>query len=168
MGTQQFGKGMIFAAWILFLVLLTLAFSSLLERQNNPNREPASQIGDNGIQEVALRRNRAGHYVATGSINGFPVTFLLDTGATDVAVSGSVAERLGLKRGAPVVNQTANGQVISWRTRLDEVQLGPIRRRDVRAAILPGMQGSEVLLGMSFLKHLEMVQRDSIMTLRQY
>jgi aspartyl protease family protein len=168
LGTQQFGKGMIFAAWILFLALLTLAFSSLLERQHNPNRDLAARVDGDGVPQVVLKRNRSGHYVATGSINGFPVIFLLDTGATDVAVPRVVADRLGLKRGAPVVNQTANGQVTSWRTRLDEVRLGPVRRRNVRASILPNMQGSEVLLGMSFLKHLEMVQRDGRMTLRQY
>jgi aspartyl protease family protein len=125
-------------------------------------------VDGDGVPQVVLKRNRSGHYVATGSINGFPVIFLLDTGATDVAVPRVVADRLGLKRGAPVVNQTANGQVTSWRTRLDEVRLGPVRRRNVRASILPNMQGSEVLLGMSFLKHLEMVQRDGRMTLRQY
>jgi aspartyl protease family protein len=168
LGTQQFGKGMIFAAWILFLALLTLAFSSLLERQKNPNRDLASRVEGDGIPQAVLKRNRSGHYVATGSINGFPVTFLLDTGATDVALPSSVADRLGLKRGAPVLNRTANGQVTSWRTRLDEVRLGPIHMRGVRASILPSMNGSEVLLGMSFLKHLEMIQRDGTMTLRQF
>ena len=166
MGTERLGRGMIFAAWLLLLALVTFAFSALLERQNNPNRDLAILTEGNAPPQVVLKRNRAGHYVATGQINGHPVTFLLDTGATDVAVPAALAERLGLRKGVQVINQTANGTVVSWRTRLAEVRLGPIRLRNVRAAILPGMDGREVLLGMSFLKHLEMVQRGDTLTLR--
>ena len=117
---------------------------------------------------MILDRNRAGHYVANGFINGSSVTFLLDTGATDVAVPETLASSLGLKKGLPFVSQTANGTVTSWRTRLDEVRIGTIVLTDVRASILPSMTGMDVLLGMSFLKQLELVQRGETLTLRQY
>lgn len=55
----------------------------------------------------------------------------------------------------------------TWSTRLSEVRLGEIILNDVRATVLPTMHGGDVLLGMSFLKRLEMVQRDNQLTLRQ-
>ncbi|MBL3528491.1 MAG: TIGR02281 family clan AA aspartic protease [gamma proteobacterium endosymbiont of Lamellibrachia anaximandri] len=158
---------MIFAAWALLLGLLALFFSDQLERQANPNRDLASVSTESGPKEITLLRNRAGHYVAPGTINGTPVIFLLDTGATNVAVSASLAERLALKRGAQSISLTANGRVKTWLTRLDQVQLGSIIRQDVRATIMPGMGGDEVLLGMSFLKHLELVQKGKTLILRQ-
>ena len=166
-GTHKLGRGMIITAWILLIVLLTLLFQSILDRQINPNRQPEGRIGLQGAREVELHRNKAGHYVASGYINGQPVTFLLDTGATDVALPASLADQLQLKRGPVSISQTANGQVKVWRTRLDEVKIGLISMQDVRATILPSMSG-DVLLGMSFLKRLELIQKGKVLTLRQY
>jgi len=109
-----------------------------------------------------------GHYLANGEINGRPVTFLLDTGATDISIPALLAKDLGLERGAARRYQTANGTITTYGTRLETVRLGGIVRRQVRAHINPGMRQGEVLLGMSFLKHLEMVQRGNQLTLRQY
>ena len=67
-----------------------------------------------------------------------------------------------------LMSRTANGTVPVWGTRLDSAQLGAVVLRDVRATIVPSMErGSPVLLGMSFLKQLEMVQREGRLTLRQ-
>jgi len=167
-GVGRLGRWMIMAAWLALLALLTLFFSSFLERQANPNKNPTGSVDSEGVREVILMRNRAGHYVADGSINGKRATFLVDTGATDVAVPLDLAQRLGLARGRSSVSRTANGNVKTWSTRLDEVRLGPLSMRNVRASILPGMKGDDVLLGMSFLKHLELVQRGRKLTLRQY
>lgn len=167
-GVKSFGKGMMLAAWLLLLALLALSFNALLERQINPNQNPQGKVNAQGVREVVLKRNRAGHYVANGRINNASITFLLDTGATDVAVPESLAVRLGLQRGKAFHSRTANGTVTAWRTRLDEVALGPVVLKNVRASILPTMQGSDVLLGMSFLKKLELVQRGDSLTLRQY
>ncbi len=163
---RQLGKGMIYAAWILALGLLTWLFSGFLDYQRNPNRHVEASADDRGNIKVTLQRNRAGHYLAGGQINGQPVVFLLDTGATDVAVPETLANRLGLERKYRSVSRTANGNVTIWSTRLDSVNLGGILRRNVRASILPNMAGNEVLLGMSFLKHLELVQRGDALTLR--
>lgn len=166
-GTHRLGRGMIITAWILLIGLMTLLFQSIIDRQNNPNRQPEGRIGTQGTRVVELHRNKAGHYIANGYINGQPVTFLLDTGATDVALPASLADRLKLKRGPIAISRTANGQVRSWRTRLDEVKVGVISMQDVQATILPSMSG-EVLLGMSFLKRLELIQKGKVLTLRQY
>ncbi|MCB1856844.1 MAG: retroviral-like aspartic protease family protein [Gammaproteobacteria bacterium] len=159
---------MIVAAWLLLLGILTLFFQSYLDRRDNPNRTPDSTVYESGIREVVLKRNPSGHYLSDGEINGISVTFLLDTGATDVAIPERLADQLHLRRGRAAISQTANGPVTSWSTVLDEVRLGSIKIHNVRASILPSMSMGEVLLGMSFLKQLELVQRGSVMTLRQY
>lgn len=125
---------MILFAWLLLLLLLTLLFSQWLDKRNNPNRDLRVTTIDGGKAGVVLQRNRAGHYVAPGRINGIDVTFLLDTGATYVAVSSSLAERAGLQRGMPMQSRTANGVVRSWLTRIDRLQLGPIEMREIGRA----------------------------------
>jgi aspartyl protease family protein len=150
---------MIVGAWLLLLVLLTLFFSRWLEHQANPNQQLRTMVDQGGVSAVVLKRNRAGHYLAPGDINGVGVTFLLDTGATYVAVSQSIADEAGLKKGPVAQSMTANGVASSWLTEIDEVRLGSIVLHHVRATILPGMTGNEVLLGMSFLKHLKLEQQ---------
>ena len=159
---------MIVASWILVALLLTLAFGNYLERQHNPNRTIDSRVTENLVREVVLKRNRAGHYVATGQINGKPVDFLLDTGATTVSVPNGFAERLGLRRGPRLQATTANGVITTYSTTLAQVSLGDILLKDVQASINPHTNTDEVLLGMAFLKHLELVQRGDTLTLRQY
>jgi len=156
---EQMGRWMIVGAWLLLLALLTLIFSQWMARQNNPNQHLRAEADVRGGTSVTLIRNRAGHYVAPGDINGVGVDFLLDTGATFVAVPESVAQKAGLVKGPVTESMTANGIAQSWLTEIDEVRLGPIVQRHVRATILPGMAGDEVLLGMNFLRHLKLEQR---------
>lgn len=160
-------RGMVILAWVAGLVFLTWLFQQILDDRFNPNQQLMSSV-DGGQREVRLQRNFQGHYLANGQIDGRTVTFLLDTGATDVAVSEGLANALHLPRLSHAYSQTANGTVRVWRTRLDKVRLGPIVMRDVPATVVPSMGADQpVLLGMSFLKHLELVQRDGILTLRQ-
>ncbi|MES9980413.1 MAG: retropepsin-like aspartic protease, partial [Candidatus Thiodiazotropha sp. 6PLUC5] len=114
---QKFGRWMIVAAWVSLLVLLTVLFSQWIEHQNNPNRQLMVTSGLEDSSTVVLKRNRAGHYVAPGKINGVDVIYLLDTGATLVAVSSKLAEEAGLRPGAPSQSRTANGVVRSWLTK---------------------------------------------------
>ena len=69
------GKGMLILSFAIGLILLTLVFDDLLQRQINPNRNPESVELLSGIREVTLQRNLQGHYTANGKINGVPVTF---------------------------------------------------------------------------------------------
>ena len=157
---------MVAAAWILLLALLTWFFSDRLELQRNPNRNLASSYAPGTTAEVQLQRNRYGHYVATGSINGVAVEFMLDTGATDVSIPVAVADRLGLKRGRVAHYTTANGTVAVWQTQLDEISLGPLQLGPVRASINPHSTDESILLGMSFLKQLDFSQQGNTLTLR--
>lgn len=163
---RRLGKVMIIAAWLLLLVLLTWFFNARLDRQRNPNQQLMTSLTAEGLPAVLLERNRFGQYVATGHINGEPVEFLLDTGASDVSVPLPVAERLGLQKGPTALYQTANGSIKAWQTVIDEIRLGDIRVGPVRASINPGFQGSGVLLGMSFLRHLDFSQQGNTLTLQ--
>jgi aspartyl protease family protein len=159
---------MVVAMWLVVLGLLTAYFSHWDARQTNPNQTLHSQISADGVREVVLKRNRYGHYVATGAINNVPVVFMLDTGATDISVPQSIAETLGLKPGPVVYYQTANGEAKAYITQLDKVSLGDIALQGVRAHINPNFHSDEILLGMTFLKHLEFTQQGDTLTLRQY
>jgi len=164
---RRAGRVMLMLAWGAGLLLATRFFGDWEQSRFNPNREPVSVVRGDQI-EVRLESNIQGHFVADGLINGEPVTFLLDTGATDVAIPAEQAERLGLPRGAPVALQTANGQTTGYRTMLDSLTLGDIVLHDVRALIAPGFGGEQVLLGMSALKQLEFTQRAGTLVLRQH
>ncbi|HYN79029.1 MAG TPA: TIGR02281 family clan AA aspartic protease [Lamprocystis sp. (in: g-proteobacteria)] len=165
---SRLGRAMLFAAWVVGLALLVMFFNGVIERQRNPNPAPVAGATQAGAPQVVLQRNRAGHYVAGGRINGEPVVFLVDTGATDVALPLPLARRLGLTLRPGGLSQTANGMVETWNTRLDSVDLGGLVARNVRASVLPNMPGEEVLLGMSYLKHLELLQRGQTLTLRPH
>ena len=157
---------MLIFARVAGLALLTVLFQDLLEERFNPNAKPLVQVGHDGQVEVVLERNAQGHYVAGGQINGLPVTFLVDTGATDVAIPEALADRLRLDRVGGGISQTANGPVAVWQTVLGRVRLGDIELRDVRASIVPSMAARDpVLLGMSFLRRLEFAQRDGQLVL---
>lgn len=167
-GTRRLGRGMLTVGWLVVLGLLTVFFNQWLDKERNPNQQIKSQVTEEGVRTLVLQRNRYGHYVATGFINGEAVEFLLDTGATDVSIPEALAERLGLKRGIPITMQTANGTITAYTTVLENVALGGIVLHDVRANINPGDSADEILLGMSFLKHLEFTQRGDTLTIKEY
>ena len=164
--SRPLGKGMIIAAWILLLVLLTWFFNAKLEQQHNPNQQVMGRMSADGVPEVILERNRFGHYVASGFINEQPVVFMLDTGASDVSIPLSVANRLGLEKGRTVTYQTANGTIQAWQTVVDEIRLGKLRIGPVRASINPSISDDGILLGMSFLKQLDFSQQGNTLTLK--
>ena len=109
-----FAGVMIVAAWLLLLGILTAYFSGWLERRENPNQLVAGATSVDGVREVLLEQNRWGHYVVTGKINGHPVKFLLDTGATNVSVPERVATKLGLEAGHQQTVETANGAITTF------------------------------------------------------
>lgn len=163
---SRLGKVMLLGAWAVGLIIVVMLFQDFIEGARNPNRTPQAQAGPNGVPQVVLQRNRAGHYVAAGAINGHPVVFLLDTGATQVALPLDLARRLKLTLQPGGIGRTANGDVETWSTRLDSVSLGGLTAERVPATVLPGMEGDEVLLGMSYLKRFELIQRGDTLTLR--
>ena len=98
-----------------------------------------------------------------GEIRNHAVIFLLDTGATLVSIPEHIANKLKLKRGASFQTKTANGMSQSYATKLERVVLGDIVITNVPGAISTGMEFDEILLGMSFLKHLNMAQQGKLL-----
>ncbi len=146
-----------YLTWLIALALLTMLFNNWLDKQQNPNAALAAANVDIDTP-VILKRNRQGHYVASGLVNEQPVVFLLDTGATVISIPENIAEQMGLEKGPGVQVGTANGSIEVYSTILDSVQLGHIVLKNVRGHINPYMDGQTALLGMSFLKHLELQQ----------
>jgi aspartyl protease family protein len=115
---------------------------------------------------VTLSADAGGMFVSEGAINGTPVRFVVDTGASSIALPGREAQRLGIdyRRGPQVVMNTANGVVPAYRVMLDRVKLGGIELNAVEGVVIE--QGLDItLLGMSFLNRLEMKRDGQTMTL---
>jgi aspartyl protease family protein len=107
--------------------------------------------------EVRFRASENGHFVIQAKVNGTPIRFLVDTGASDVTLSPSDARRLGMNLQNLKFNRryaTANGTVFGAPVRLDEISIGPIVIRNVRASV-NGADMGRSLLGMSFLERLD-------------
>jgi aspartyl protease family protein len=115
-----------------------------------------------------LYRQPSGHYLANGMINDYPVTFLIDTGATLVTIPGELADRAGLEYGSAKTVNTANGQGQGYITTLESIAVEGILLQQVKAVILPDMREvKQVLLGMSFLEAFELIQKNDTLTIRQ-
>ena len=119
-----------------------------------------------GGDRVALTADARGHFVTTGSIEGKPVQFMVDTGATVVAIGQGEADRLRLdyKSGQPVRMATANGTTQGWLVKLRNVRIGDVTVYDVDAVITPAAMPA-VLLGNSFLNRFNMRRDGDQMTL---
>jgi len=162
---QSIGRYMIIGMWVVGLALATLLMNNWLEKQRNPNNAVVTSLaGDK--RQITLRRGRHGHYLLTGKINGFSVDFLIDTGATSVSIPADFAERIGLHRGTAIRISTANGISTAYQTRIDSLEMGDLEVRNATAHINPGLS-DEVLLGMSVLKHYELVQRGETLVIRE-
>ncbi|MBT8040363.1 MAG: TIGR02281 family clan AA aspartic protease [Gammaproteobacteria bacterium] len=133
---------------------LTAFYQAVIPERGGLVRSESGMAG----AAIELQRDRGGHYRVPGEINGYAVSFLVDTGATDVAVSERLAREIGLDFGPRTMVMTAAGPAPAWRARLDRVTAGALQRDNVRATITPGL-GNQVLLGMSFLRHFEIRQQ---------
>ena len=120
-----------------------------------------------GRQNVTLSADPRGHFVTMGSINGGSVRFLVDTGATLVALPAAEARRLGIDylQGQRGQVQTANGLTAAYRVKLDTVRIGDIEVNNVDAVVTESDAMGVTLLGMSFLNRMEMKRDGQSMTL---
>ena len=119
--------------------------------------------------EIAIAPDRYGQYRIRGSINNNIANFLVDTGASVVAISSRDAQGLGLayERGEKGVVQTAQGTTESFFMILDEVTVGSITAYNVQAAVIEGAYPVDILLGMSFLRQVGMQENGGVLTLTQ-
>lgn len=155
--TVRLGAFSSFAIWVVLAAAFLLFFNSKL----HPNTVEKLGTG----QVVSLVRDISGHYRAEAIINGIKVDVLVDTGATGVSISRELADRLDIESHVAARTHTANGEVVSYMTRLDSVRLGGIEANDVAAFITPSLEG-EALLGMSFLSRMDVRLYKGTMTIR--
>jgi aspartyl protease family protein len=147
---------------IVCLLILTLAvyFYEPMYVPDPNTQEPRTILDSHEKVQVLIEQNDYGHYIFSGAINSKKVKFMLDTGATTLAIPTFVANYLGLKIGKTISGNTANGVSRGYETTAREVKVGGIMMSDVEAVILPNMKGDHILLGMSFLKNLS-IQQDA-------
>jgi len=137
-----------------WLVLGALVFLGVQWRQHEARKASFSAVGD----VVEIRRADDGHYHWPGTLNGRRVEFLVDTGATGVAIPSALAQALGLRSEGSVRSSTAGGEVRGEVVRADLELDGGVRVERLRLVALPGLESP--LLGMDVLGRLHWQQRD--------
>ena len=123
-----------------------------------PKTASTETVGQAGLRSLSLPRDARGHFLAEGRIDGQRIGFMVDTGASVVALNETSAARFGLRPARGDFNATvatANGTIKGARARLARVEIGGLVVRDVDAMVLPDAALSENLLGLSFLSKLK-------------
>jgi len=154
--------GLIF--WLALLALI-LRIAMNLKADGSIVSDTEPQIV-NASGTALLKTNKRGHFVSKGFINGKPVKMLLDTGATLVTVPQALAQELSLSPRKPVTVHTAGGASAAHLTVIEAITVGGITMRNVRAHIATELEGRTVLLGMSFLRHVELIQSENQLKLQ--
>lgn len=136
-----------------------------VERNYELGRDYSNATSVNTFKRSVIAKGNGGHYWAAGSINGRSIQFMVDTGASIIAMNEEHAKRLGLdyENGVPSVANTASGTAKGWRIHLNEVKVGEIVVLGVEAMVIEGGAPSEPLLGMSFLSRIRFhVDQDAL------
>lgn len=137
-------------------------------RQLRLGESPVALGSSGSGKRIVLMADNQGHFINTGTINGKPMKYMVDTGASVVAIGKPDADRMGIKvdDNQKVVMSTANGSAVGWRVRLNSVRLGDVEVLGVMAVITPeGMPF--VLLGNSFLTQFQMTRNNDQMVLEK-
>lgn len=140
-------------------VQLALAYSQSQPASVQEVQQPAEVIGSGKME---LKQTRDGHYFSPGTVNGAPVVFMVDTGATVVSISAGIAARAGIRECAPRQVLTANGQVNACVATVAEVTFGSFRLTQVDVMVMPNMPG-DALLGMNVLRNFRIEQAGKVM-----
>jgi aspartyl protease family protein len=133
------------------------------------SKQMAGQYEEAQISEISIPADDLGQYRIRGAINDHYVDFLVDTGASVVALSSAQADALGInyKQGQLGSVQTAQGNAESFFMNLQKITVAGITAHNVQAAIITGQYPVDILLGMSFLKQVSMRESGGVMTLVQ-
>ena len=162
---SRIGRRMIWLAALGLLGVLYALFS-MLEQGGGT----VVSVDAGGAAMIVLEQDRNGHYQVEGQINNQSVNFLVDTGATAVAMNANQARRLGIDYrviGRQSGVTTASGVEHAWAVTLDTVKVGDLELHNVGAVVLEGAHPATTLLGMTFLGRLEINNDGRLMTLRK-
>jgi len=157
---KKVGKAMLFACWLLILGGAYFIFK-WYEYKSEGIYNTVTVKSPSGSIELHIPLTGGDRYEVLGAINNFQVKFLIDTGATSIAISSHVAQKANLKLGMPIDMLTAGGKVTAHTTRIANLYIGSnhdIQIRDINAIISPEMPDDTVLLGMGALKQLNFRQ----------
>jgi aspartyl protease family protein len=163
-GASKIGNWMFIALFWLAVLSVAGWFAWQNEQKRLSTRIPQALEGSR--TGITIQASRYNHFVVQGTINGFPVTFLVDTGASNVSVPESVAIKAGLEGGRWSPVTTANGTINVQSTTIDELKIGSLVLNSVKASINPQDSDEIALLGMSFLSYFELIQRDGTLEIR--
>ena len=117
--------------------------------------------------ELSIPADALGQYRVNGTIDGHYVSFLVDTGASVVAMSSRTAERIGLDylSGQQGIVETAQGRTRSYFLDLKEVDVGGLKARNVKAAVISGDYPTTILLGMSYLREVKVTEANGVLSM---
>lgn len=157
---NRFLWGFIFAliVWIGLFAIAYLFFASAQAPK------VAMVNADSAEKEIIIPRSIDGHYYVQGKINGYPVEFMVDTGASIVSISYELARAIHLPPGIPANFSTAGGNMIGEMVSSVDIEIGNIRLNELSVSV--GIQGKIALLGQNFLRRIDMIQSNDKMILR--
>jgi aspartyl protease family protein len=138
------------------------------QKQYNLGSSVSTTFAKRKSQKETIFINSGGMYMTFGNINGRTVRFLVDTGATTTSIPANLQDYLQLKAGQAINISTANGVATAYMTKLEQLKMGEIRLTNIKASLVPGFPGKDILLGMNVLKNMELVQRGDTLIIRQY
>jgi aspartyl protease family protein len=154
------GQGLkMFAAWALIFLIVFIGFTLKDDFIALGKRVMAEGRGEGNMvqsgRELRIRKSDDGHFHVAASLNGTPVRFMIDSGATMTSISAATARRAHIEPGGgfPVLLQTANGEVTAERGSADSLKVGTIERRG-HAVLISDSLGDMDVLGMNFLSSL--------------
>ncbi|MGH8434144.1 MAG: TIGR02281 family clan AA aspartic protease [Pseudomonas sp.] len=139
-----------------------------VERAYGLSREYSEGFAAPTKTQLSIAKGVGGHYWIAGAVDGHPVQFLVDTGATSIALNDAQAKLLGIDyrvEGRPMVVSTASGTAKAWRITLDRVKVGALEVLGVEAVVLEGAAPTEALLGMSFLNRVRWREEQGVLVL---
>ena len=144
--------------WIALLGVMYVAMDQYL-------KPPVPVVRSDG--SLQLERHRDGHFYVHGSINGQPVRFMVDTGASTIAVTDVLAQNAGLEGGETVQFHTANGTRLGRLVRAENITVGPFHARNLTVGTgYTGSNEQDALLGQNFLRQFDVLMRGEVMELR--
>jgi len=159
--SRKIGLLMLTLGWILIIVLVWILYSKVIFA---PKASEIRIVDE--LTQIKLYPDRDGHYRILGNINQTKVNFLIDTGATNVAIPLALAKKLKLQNLGSTSVITASGKSSAYITKIDELIIGGIAIYNVNALVVYDMHGSIALLGMNVLKRFSIEQNKDYMILK--
>lgn len=139
---------MLIISWIIGISLIWILYHKLIF-----STKPFEITTTNNLTKIKIYPSYDNHYKIYGFLNNYKIDFLIDTGATNIAISNKLARKLGIKKLNTVSVRTASGETVGYRAIIDSIKIGPITFSNVSATIMPNMDDDYALLGMNILKH---------------